>query len=228
MKKSFFLLLIQAVFCIDGVQAQISSLITTDPLAWSHKKGNLHIQATYGKTGVFANGFWQPVESHPQGFWVQSVARGIQTGGLIFPFGTPFKIRLKDDRPIYLKKYRGQGCSNKKLCSFVSKKRHPLSGWLIGIGYLNRQQSLRYVAPKSLDAPVSEYNFNIKSQGILLSNGYQIHIGPCAVGIQSIFSADQPHVKGPVDIFRDDLYSFTFPKRLRIQHQLMFQAGFAF
>ena len=91
MKKSFFLLLIQAVFCIDGVQAQISSLITTDPLAWSHKKGNLHIQATYGKTGVFANGFWQPVESHPQGFWVQSVARGIQTGGLIFPFGTPLR-----------------------------------------------------------------------------------------------------------------------------------------
>jgi hypothetical protein len=201
--------------------------ITTNALDWPEKTGSLALQITpLHWLGVRSGAAYRPQQQIFEQFIATSESFEVTGEARIFPFGPPRRAFQKDTRPAFWKKPK-TGC-NAKMCALlpVSKKTARfLQGLYIAPGFSFHRQDARYVPSDDLQSPIPEFQYRIVNQGPTLNAGYQIRYKALTLGFGGGLKFSRPRWQGTLPVFSDQIYSITFPAKLRVEQRFLLEIG---
>ena len=144
-----------------------------------------------------------------------------------FPFGQRF-ISFK--KPNYIREV----CNGKFHClrSFGLVKgpiiEQILRGFYFAPGFESAHTTLVLEPKKHLDAPQSQYNFDIKNKALTLAAGFQMRLARVTLGAGYRVSVGNPKATGDFDVFKDQLITNLRPVKVRIEHGFRIELGLNF
>lgn len=201
--------------------------LTTNALDWPEQTASLALQVSpLPWLGIRTGAAYRPQQQISDQFSATSESFEMTVETRIFPFGPPRRAFQKDTRPAYWKK-RKTGC-NAKMCALlpVSKKSAKfLRGIYIAPGFSYHQQDARYVPAADLQSPIPAFEYRIVNQGPALQAGYQIRYKALTLGVGGGLKFSRPRWEGPLPVFSDNIYSVTFPAKLRVEQHLLLEIG---
>lgn len=196
--------------------------LTTNALGWPQQRPNLQLQWTpLQRLGVYGQAAFHASRSLQGDFTLESDLFETGAGLVLYPFGRPYQLHFKDQRPVYLQKKGKTGCPD-------PKARVAARGLYLAACYVYQRQNALFRPAKQLESPIAEFPFQLRSHGALLGGGYHLRAGPFTLGLGGTLCFSNPRWTGPMDIFKSDLYSQTYPVRFRMQGRLRLDVGFHF
>lgn len=203
--------------------------ITTDALSWAEQTGSIYAQLNaYPWLGISAGFAYRPQQSGSGRFLSESQSFELMGEARLFPFGPARDLLQKDTRPAYWKK-RKEGCKA-RWCAAPPRSglKKVFAGIFVAPGYSYHQQDAVYFPTAEVHSPIPEFRYRVKNQGPLATLGYQLRLRRVTLAASTGLKFSLPKWEGPVQVFSEDIYSITFPQKLRVEHFIRVEAGFNF
>jgi hypothetical protein len=209
--------------------------LTTNAVSWTEKMGSLGAQVSpLSWLGIHAGLGYGPQQTQIDQFTVNSASFELQGEARLFPFGPPHHAFKKDTRPAFWKKPK-IGCSGKS-CAWNSPKSSGskiLSGLYFAPGYSFHRHRDAFIPKGEQVSQNPGYQYNIVTQGPMLSAGYQIRLRNFTLGAGYGLKTGQPKVSGTMDIppkqeTNGVVYSADFPMKVTLQRQWTLEVGINF